>query len=879
MPTTAEMIAGALAGRYTVEREVGSGGMAVVYLADDVKHGRQVALKVLRPELAAVIGAERFLAEIRTTASLQHPGILPLYDSGEAGTQLFYVMPFIEGESLRGLLDREKQLPVTDAVRIAREVGEALAYAHDHGVIHRDVKPENILLQAKRPIIADFGISLAVQEAAGNRITQTGMSLGTPQYMSPEQAAGERDIDGRSDQYALAVILYEMLAGEPPFSAPNAQGVIAKLMTEDPRPLQSLRKSVPPGVADAVHRALSKIPADRFSNTHEFVRALGSDGARLSGYTSVINDDGGNRRLIGVAAATLVVGALIGGVAARSMSHGVQATAGQPIRFLVEPDSGQRLAFACCGNIFAIAPDGRRLAYQAADGDSVYRVHTRDLDSIHTHSWSGTDNAREFFFSPDGQQIGFAAGRQVRALDLRSGTVRTIGTLPPDGFTGGGAWTSDNRVVYSVGNALLQAPTSGGTFEPLLRIDSTKGDLQVGGPHYVAGANAILFSVERASGEPQVRELWLSTKKTKAIGPGVTPNFVSTGGFLLVARSDGTLESRRFDPASGDTLGGATVVAKNVAMRSPVFLFAEYTAASNGTIVEVDDSRGESTASGALHFVTSAGTDELHALPFIGNRIQLPRFSPDGRRVLVLSADLRTRIGAVISYDPQRRAATKLPEPVGATAAAWTHAGDSVVYATPIPDLRIQAADGTGLPRVIAPLPGWGLILDVEPTAGGVIFAGEHDGSIKIAIVESGHVRPLLSTSAAEQSPRISPDGKHLAFTVTDGGRSKLQIASYPSLGDRIVVAEGNVSDPRWTRDGTLVYADSARHAIAVTFQGGQQFAIASRHIVGSIAPGSRGWDIDASGKRIVYATDQAGLQARRLVVTVNPPGFAKVRD
>src|SRR5512133_3160098 len=205
-----------LVGRYVVEREIGSGGMASVYLAQDVRHGRRVALKVLRPELAAVIGADRFLAEIRTTAKLQHPGILPLFDSGEAAGQLFYVMPFVEGETLRHRIDRERQLPVADAVRIAAEVGDALAYAHAHSVVHRDSKPENILLQSGRPVVADFGIALAVQEAGGNRLTQTGLSLGTPQYMSPEPAAGERSIDARSDVYSLAAVTYEMLTGDPP---------------------------------------------------------------------------------------------------------------------------------------------------------------------------------------------------------------------------------------------------------------------------------------------------------------------------------------------------------------------------------------------------------------------------------------------------------------------------------------------------------------------------------------------------------------------------------------------------------------------------------------------------------------------------------------
>src|SRR5512141_1609877 len=227
----------ALADRYRVERELGAGGMATVYLAEDLRHGRKVAVKVLRPELAAVIGADRFLAEIRTTANLQHPHILPLHDSGQADSFLFYVMPFVEGESLRDRLVRETQLPIGDAVRIATEVASALDYAHRHGVIHRDIKPENILLHDGRALVADFGIALAASKAGGTRMTETGMSLGTPTYMSPEQAMGEREITGRSDVYALGAVLYEMLSGDPPFTGSTAQAVVARVLTEKPAPL------------------------------------------------------------------------------------------------------------------------------------------------------------------------------------------------------------------------------------------------------------------------------------------------------------------------------------------------------------------------------------------------------------------------------------------------------------------------------------------------------------------------------------------------------------------------------------------------------------------------------------------------------------------
>jgi Tol biopolymer transport system component len=277
MSAGVDRLAAALSGRYGLERELGAGGMATVYLAEDLRHGRKVAIKVLRPELAAVIGADRFVREIRTIAALQHPHILGLIDSGEVGGTAYFVMPFVEGESLRDRLIREKQLPIADAVRIATEVASALDYAHRHGVIHRDIKPENILLHDGAALVADFGIALAVSSAGGTRMTETGMSLGTPHYMSPEQAMGERNIDARTDVYALGCVLYEMLTGEPPFTGPSAQAIVAKVMTEKPTPPSATRDTVPEGVEDAVLTALAKLPVDRFASGAAFAAALATD--------------------------------------------------------------------------------------------------------------------------------------------------------------------------------------------------------------------------------------------------------------------------------------------------------------------------------------------------------------------------------------------------------------------------------------------------------------------------------------------------------------------------------------------------------------------------------------------------------------------------
>ena len=274
MTGTAARITEALAGRYRIEEEIGAGGMATVYLANDEKHDRQVAVKVLRPEWAAALGPERFLREIKITAQLQHPHILTLIDSGEADGFLYYVMPFVDGESLRERLNRERQLSMDDALSITREVADALAYAQAHDVVHRDIKPENILLSGGHAAVTDFGIAKAVSTAGGDRLTETGLSLGTPAYMSPEQAAGDAELDGRTDVYSLACVLYEMLAGEPPYTGPNAQAILAKQLTEPIPKLSTLRDTVPPAVEQAVTKALARVPVDRFANMGEFAAAL-----------------------------------------------------------------------------------------------------------------------------------------------------------------------------------------------------------------------------------------------------------------------------------------------------------------------------------------------------------------------------------------------------------------------------------------------------------------------------------------------------------------------------------------------------------------------------------------------------------------------------
>ena len=393
----------ALADRYEIEREIGAGGMARVYLARDVRHDRHVALKVLNAELGAVLGVERFLAEIKVTANLQHPNLLPLFDSGEAGGLLFYVMPFVDGESLRVRLDREKQLPVDEAVRIAVAIANALGYAHEHGVIHRDLKPENILLQAGQPVIADFGIALAVSKAGGQRITQTGLSLGTPQYMSPEQATGDRVIDSRSDIYSLAAMTYEMLTGEPPHTGSTSQAIISRVITDKPRPIRSTRSAVSEHVEAAIERALEKLPADRQATALEFAETL--DGRRLQTQSRLqqVPIHWRDRRAWRIALPAAAAGVLLG-IGGLALSRGGGGATDSMVGWSAELLPGTLVA-----DQPRISPDGQSVAFAAlvdgqtqlgllttASGDRIVLTHDRTRGLVGPIAWA-RDNSRIYF--------------------------------------------------------------------------------------------------------------------------------------------------------------------------------------------------------------------------------------------------------------------------------------------------------------------------------------------------------------------------------------------------------------------------------------------------------------------------------------------------
>jgi Protein kinase domain len=429
VPETPHLTA-ALSDRYVIEREIGSGGMAVVYLAHDRKLEREVALKVLRPELGAVLGAERFLTEIKISARLDHPHILTLIDSGDAGGMLYYVLPYVRGETLREKLNREQQLGIDEALAITKQVASALDYAHRQGLVHRDIKPENILLQEGEAMLTDFGIALAVKEAGGNRITQTGLSLGTPQYMSPEQATGDRGIDARSDVYSLAAVLYEMLAGEPPVTGASAQAMIAKLMTERPTHVRVLRDTVPEGVDAAITKALAKTPADRFNTAEEFARALD---AGLSQATKAAAAPPAKRSRLPLVAAIVVVVALAGGLMAirgRSSHTSGGASLGQKTQLTVSPD-GKQLAY---------------VARHCGDGGCTYSVVEQDVGGTTTRSiLDQATSAYWLGWSPDRRNLIFSG-----TIGGRFGSYLLSALGGPPRFL-----TSGVAAFYADGDSLL----------------------------------------------------------------------------------------------------------------------------------------------------------------------------------------------------------------------------------------------------------------------------------------------------------------------------------------------------------------------------------------------------------------------------------------
>jgi serine/threonine-protein kinase len=832
-------LAAALADRYTLERELGQGGMATVYLATDVRHQRRVAIKVLHQDIAAAMGVERFLKEIQLTAALQHPHILPLFDSGAAAERAFYVMPYVEGETLRARLDRERQLPVADALRLTQEVASALAYAHQRGIVHRDIKPENILLQDGRVLVADFGIALAASEAGGGaRLTQTGISLGTPQYMSPEQAMGERTIDARTDLFALGAMAYEMLAGEPPFSGPSVQAIVSKVLTSQPVPVEELRRNVPEPAAAAIMSALEKLPADRPASAEQFIQLLSGATTipigRASGARKAAPARSLLQRLLPWGAG-IAAGVALGTGAMAWRGSGVTGSAAtsDPLRFLFAPIDSQQLQTICCGRMFAIAPDGRSLVYQARPplvdttkpGQPV-RLFRREFSALAAVPLDGTDGATSLSISPDGAQLAFVTGNRLMRMPLAGGPVSTVATLPP-GFVGGTDWRDAEHIVVAVLYTLYEVSTKDGQLKPI--VEPNQFLQQVTGPATIPSNGAVLFSYTTRDEAPRVHFLARGSKTPKPLMVGASPHYVPAWKALVIDRQ-GRLLAFPFDPEKGDTLGAGVPFAEGVALRSPVLAHGEFDIAPTGVFAHTHRQDGSVlgwTASSRVA-IRERGSSMGLPLPVDNLFVYELHFSPDGKKVL-MTARNSEQDGVVFVYDLERRAYQRVSGPEETFTSTWNSRGDSIVYVERhSKTLKIRAADGTGTPAVFADLRNWSEVVEMDVRGDIAVFSGRRQAgsaSTDIGMARRGQatdVVPVVSTPNDEETPALSPDGHWIAYGMTQSGKTDVYVSPFPDATSRTVVSVNGGRQPVWSGDGrTLSFVDGDGVFTSVAFRAG----------------------------------------------------------
>ena len=858
--------------RYTIDRELGRGGMATVYLAEDVRHKRRVAIKVLHPELSAVIGSERFLKEIELTASLQHPHILPLFDSGSANGQLFYVMPFVDGETLRTRIDREGPLPVADALRIAREAADALQYAHERKVVHRDVKPENILLQGGHALVADFGIALAVQHAGGQRITQTGISLGTPQYMAPEQGTGDTHVDARADIYALGAVTYEMLVGEPPFAGPNSQAVIARLLTTPPPLVSATRGTVSASIDQAINTALAKLPADRFSSAREFAEALGGAGGvtvsvpRPTSPAAVVW-----RHPLPLALAAMLIA--VSAVAVRLWMATRTPSDEKVVRFPIDMVRYVSTG-AAVGPGIAISPDGRTIAYIGGSGDAAsQQVMVRSLDDPRPHAIPGTDLAQGLFFSPDGKSLCiWSKGRLIRVpLDGSSPVVLSQGI----GYTGG-AWGPKGVIALSVRGRLMTISDSGGTMSPVPGDSSAGFDSF---PVFIDDGETVIV-VSGRGGQVQggpITAVSLSSGRRTPLG--VVGNLVVgvIDDVLLYTNGARQLMALRLDKRSLTAVGAPIPV-----LTIPPYVGANQpsvAASQSGTLVVAGGSSAAQLVGVGMNGVATTVAAEARSYA-------TPRFSPDGRRIVMAIGD--GNISDLWLLDAVDQTFLRITQDTSGRP-EWTTDGKHILYRHSRPatkgtetqsEIFSRPLDGSSPPvpvfadgqhdyweAVMTP-DGKGLVLQRDVarlnTGSDVVYRAFGD------TIE----RPVAATAGDETQGRPSPDGRWVAFqfTAPGGGTSQVVVRSITGSGAPVVVSPTFGSEPVWSRDGKHLYYRDGRQFVEATYETTPAFRVLSRRplfadVYDFASAPHANYDLypDGTGFLVVKA-----IEGRQLVVTVN---------
>jgi serine/threonine protein kinase/Tol biopolymer transport system component len=824
----------ALADRYRIERELGAGGMATVYLAEDLKHHRKVAIKVLRPELAAVIGAERFLAEIRTTANLQHPHILALIDSGDTDGMLWYVMPYVEGESLRDRISREKQLPIADAVRIATEVAGALDYAHRHNVIHRDIKPENVLLHDGSAMVADFGIALAASSGAGTRMTETGMSLGTPHYMSPEQAMGEREITARSDVYALGAITYEMLVGEPPFSGPTAQAIIARVMTEEPRALTMQRKTIPPGVEAAVFTALEKLPADRYATAAEFATALTSptrDERRETRGIRVRPRSLLSRLSMPLLLVVLGIAALWGWLrpAPAALPSRQRVVLWQaPFSDYLSP-SALRVE-----SRMAISPDGSWIAFADSVGGST-QIFLKERNETRAVPIAGTEGGASPFFSPDGEWVGYLMHGILRKVRVSGGGSIQLATTGNTTYQVG-TWLEDGTIVFTDNNGGMSRVSSEGGPVGVLRaprldhrddpssiapLPGSRGVLFTGCPGNCASGSAVYaYDIQRDT--------------TLLLVPEAAGGWYSPTGHLLYVSRTGGLFAVGFDLKQMKITSGAVSIADSVAPNG-VALSASGTALLMFGTEDFDNS--------TLVWVSRDGTEEPVAPEWTGN-FEYPALAPDGKTLAVSVRSAVTQLW-VRRADGSRIRVTHGDQ--GSWRPSFTPDGRSIAFITAnsatsdsgAKNAYLSPTDGSTPPQLLLDIqPGiweaefsrdgnWLVYRTDDPSSYGVFYTRRLHGDTTLSMI--------YSDSSFNTQVALSPDSKWLAFTSDHSGHSEVYVASFPDMQVKYPVSQGGGTEPRWAHSGRELFFKSKGRLMSLPVAPGAGFSPGSAHPLFSV--------------------------------------------
>ena len=870
MAEITEHLSTALAQRYRIERRLGEGGMATVYLAEDLKHDRKVALKVLRPELGIVLGADRFLHEIKTTARLQHPHILPLYDSGSTtgshggGTGLlYYVMPYIEGETLREKLDREHQLGVDEAVRIATEVADALQHAHEQGVIHRDIKPENILLRNGRAFVADFGIALAVSAAAGGRMTETGVSLGTPHYMSPEQATADTHITNRADVYALGAVLFEMLTGEPPHTGAAAQVIILKIVSDMARPVRELRKAVPPHVAAAVATALETLPADRFDSAKAFSDALRNPAftGRVATATTVGAAGLGSRRV--AVPALMAVSLLAIALVAWGWSRPSRTTT--VARYPTALGASGALDGITFAVEAALSPDGSSLVFRSPlTGPGQLYIKRRD--EVTARPLAETEGGSGPFFSPDGAWIGFVANGQLRRIPSAGGpSLKLADSVDPT--YNRAAWLEDGSIFYYDFPAhTLRRVGAGDAASKVIVSPAMLGGRYPWLPTPLPSSRGILFTahltecVGPVSCRPSRVYVYDARRDTvrALFDDAIGAWYVSTGHVLYLT-SAGTLMAAPWDNAALAPKGRPVPVLDGI--QAPGFLVSGDGTAyyllgrsefapgpvPNAAVVWVDRTGRVEPVDSAWQ-VNTGGTDNGS----IGTDWGLA-LSPDGRRIaLSMLTDLGTDIW--IKQVPSGPVSRLTMHDGADRSPAWTPDGRSITFLSdrPIPtaaagkgnafNLWEQAADGTGEPRLL-----WGGDRPTEaswsPDRRWIVFGATRpagaSGQGDILAAQPGVdsvARRVVATASDEKGAALSPDSRWIAYVSDEQGVNEVFVRPFPDANSgKWQVSSGGGTAPLWAHNGRELFYVASGKMMVVRVNPGQPFSAESPRVLFTI--------------------------------------------